>query len=235
MTEGRQEFIPWLLWNFDRQTYARRELVIVDSSAEPFRSERADVRVVSEAVGANVPTKRNRALESARGSIVAWFDDDDWQHPERLESLVGALNRGFVMAGVSQGWFVDLFTGRSTRHGGIRQPLFNGAGFAIEIARSVRFDERAWRGSDLVWMRALGAAEHRSVLLDPLMLSLWLCHNRNISNPRRSRRFATPPGALRDALGADAWGETDEQLGALRERLTTKATERRGRRDRKRR
>jgi len=28
VTENRPAFLPWLLWNYERQTWARRELVV---------------------------------------------------------------------------------------------------------------------------------------------------------------------------------------------------------------
>ena len=51
VTEGRAEFMPWLLWCFDRQTWRSRELVILDSSERPFDdSTRDDVRVVPKSL-----------------------------------------------------------------------------------------------------------------------------------------------------------------------------------------
>jgi hypothetical protein len=83
VTENRPAFMPWLLWNFDRQRWpdrrcrSKRELVIVDSSPEPFRAAgRDDVRVVTAPPGTGVARKRNLGLQEARGEIVAWFDDD---------------------------------------------------------------------------------------------------------------------------------------------------------------
>ncbi|MCB0201420.1 MAG: glycosyltransferase family 2 protein, partial [Anaerolineae bacterium] len=95
VTENRPAFMPWLLWCFDRQRWPRRELVIVDSSAEPFTAgERDDVRVLSAPSGMGVAAKRNLALEAAQGDIITWFDDDDWQHPDRLTLLADALAAG---------------------------------------------------------------------------------------------------------------------------------------------
>lgn len=225
VTEGRPEFMPWLLWNFERQTYARRELVIIDSSVECFRCAHRDVRIVGAAVGTNIPSKRNRALEEATGTIIAWFDDDDWQHPERLERLVAAIGEGHAIAGVTQSWFVDLFEGRSCHHSGRQRVLFNGAGFAANVARSVRFDERLRRASDTAWLRELRSAGHASRLLDPAILSVWLCHHGNISNPNSRRQFTTSLGGLRSALGAEAWADTDQHLAALKVRLTSSGTQ----------
>ncbi len=109
VTEGRAAFMPWLLWCFDRQTWPHRELIVVDSSAQPLHLPgRNDVRVVAVPAGTGVACKRNRALREAGGELVAWFDDDDWQHPERLTLLVDALRAGAVYAGARRGWFVDL-------------------------------------------------------------------------------------------------------------------------------
>ncbi|MGC4067365.1 MAG: glycosyltransferase family A protein [Polyangiaceae bacterium] len=107
VTERRAAFMPWLLWGFERQTYEHRELVIVDSSPEPLSISRANVRVLAAPPGSNVPTKRNLALDAARGDYIAWFDDDDWQHPERLERLVESLREDHVIVGSSRSWFVD--------------------------------------------------------------------------------------------------------------------------------
>src|SRR6187402_1451329 len=86
VTENREAFMPWLLWCFNRQSWARRELVIVDSSEQtPSASdELANVRVLSVPRGMSVAAKRNLALQEAAGEVVTWFDDDDWQHPHKL-------------------------------------------------------------------------------------------------------------------------------------------------------
>jgi hypothetical protein len=219
VTEGRPEFMPWLLWGFDRQTYARRELVIVDSSTEPFVSPRPDVRVIVADPGTNVPTKRNLALGAARGAVIAWFDDDDWQHPARLEQLVEALSAGALVAGNSRSWFVDLFTGRCQPYDGRKALIFNGAGFSADLARKVRFNERAHRASDTIWLRDIKAAlPNGPCLLDPAVLSLWLCHGDNLSNPRRKRKLEASASDVRRAIGA-AWDDTDARLDALRANL----------------
>jgi glycosyltransferase involved in cell wall biosynthesis len=109
VTENRAAFMPWLLWNYDRQTWPNRELIIVDSSPAPLACEREDVRVIAAPTGANIPAKRNMALRAAQGEIVTWFDDDDWQHPDKLAILVEALaDESVAYAGGQHGWFVNL-------------------------------------------------------------------------------------------------------------------------------
>ncbi len=137
VTEGRAAFIPWLLWCFDRQTWPHRELLIVDSSEHPFVSARDDVRVVTLSRGTAVARKRNVAIQEARGDLTAWFDDDDWQHPQKLASHIDALSNGAAYAGSSSSWFVDLHRSRceayKAAHGYV---LFNGAGFRREAVSS---------------------------------------------------------------------------------------------------
>ncbi len=220
VTESRAEFMPWLLWGFDRQTYRERELVIVDSSEQPFKCDRPDVRVVRAPVGTNVPAKRNLALDAARGSIVAWFDDDDWQHPERLERLVALLRDEAPFAGSSRSWFVDLHSDGCQPYSGHRSIIFNGAGFRADLARAIRFDERIRKASDTVWMREF-RTRHKAkgeLLARDAILTLWLCHDANISNPRTRRRFTSTLDDLKASLGP-AWLGTEEQLSELRERL----------------
>jgi hypothetical protein len=216
VTEGRAAFMPWLLWSFDRQTWPHRELVIVDSSPQPFQSSRTDVRVHHVAPGTNIPDKRNQALALARGSLVAWFDDDDWQHPERLDRLVRALTGGAFVAGGTRSWFVDLHGHGCRTYDGERAIIFNGAGFRRELAASVPFDVARRRASDSVWMQAITARAASAIArVDSVPLAIWLCHGQNISNPRTRGSYPVALDVLRQQVG-EAWKDTDQQLERLR-------------------
>lgn len=223
VTEGREAFMPWLLWCFDRQQWRHRELVIVDSSPHPFNAgDRSDVRVVVAPPGVSVAHKRNQALREARGEIVTWFDDDDWQHPQKLDLLVERLSRGAAYAGVTKAWFVDLITRHCTPFGGPKQEvIFNSAGFQRQAVMEINFPENVLVASDTRWMQQL-IAQHlgRAVLLDREDLFFWLCHEKNLSNPARRRRFTKPLHTLKNTIGTEAWGDTDEALDALQSRLT---------------
>ncbi len=217
VTEDRQEFLPWLLWGFQRQRWAERELVIVTGSDVPDEVAGAEnVRIVPVSAGTSVPEKRNVALENAHGDAVAWFDDDDWQHPDRLTRIVEALQAGASVAGVGGGWFVDLRAGKCAQYRARSRVLFNGAGFRGDVARATRFDERRRRASDTGWLRAIdGAHRRKTVVLPGDEAFFWLCHDTNLSNPARRRRFPTDLSVLRQRLG-QAWGDTDAQLERLR-------------------
>jgi glycosyltransferase involved in cell wall biosynthesis len=166
-----------------------------------------------------VAAKRNLALEAARGDVVAWFDDDDWQHPRRLSLLVEALGPDEVLAGPTRSWFVDLRRGRARPHAGGRTVIFNGSGARREAAAGVRFDERRRRAADTAWLAELQRSARRpAVRLEPV-LSAWPCHDRNLSNPASRYVFPLALDAVHAAVGAEAWGETDAELAALRGRL----------------
>jgi hypothetical protein len=212
--------MPWLLWSYERQDYRNKELVIVDSSPEPTSLQALGVRVLAAPPGTNIPRKRNLALAAAAGQYVAWFDDDDWQHPERLSRLLGILEgdrgSGKGFAGCSRSWFVDLYDLRARPYDGMGHLIFNTALFRRSAVEGVAFDESRDRASDTVWLRHVaGRAGQPVVLRDPI-LSWWLSHDRNISNPRERRRFADTLEDVCESVGEEAWGETRERLDALR-------------------
>ena len=222
VTEGRAPFMPWLLWGFERQTWPHKELVVVDSSATPWSvaADERRVRVVTAPPGTNVPSKRNLALQAARGRYVAWFDDDDWQHPDRLERISRALSAGADVAGSASSFFVDLFTLDSYRYSGRGHVIFNAAGFVAEVARIVHFDEGVPKASDTAWMdTVLGGAAGRVRVLDAAVHTFWLCHDDNLSNPRGRLPLCFPIQLVKDRVGSEAWGDTDEQLRALASRV----------------
>jgi hypothetical protein len=223
VTERREAFMPWLLWGFDRQTLPCKELVIVDSSERPYASDRADVRVISAPPGSNVPEKRNLALQAARGDFIAWFDDDDWQHPQRLERLAPVLAGGRSFAGGSRSWFIDVVGLGCRRYNGHGALIFNTALFRRDVACSVSFDPRHRRASDTVWMREIMLRHGgRGQLVDECLM-LWLCHDDNISNPRTRRGFPSQLEDVRADIGPNAWADTRERLEALRARLPARA------------
>lgn len=195
--------------------------MIVDSSPQPFGVlGRDDVRLlIGWPQGTSVGRKRNLALKEASGEIITWFDDDDWQHPEKLSWLVEALRHGAPYAGSCRAWFVDLMASRCVPYKGRRQ-VFNSAGFRRKAVLPFRFPENLGKGSDTSWMRDLAARFYdKAVIIEREDLFFWLCHQNNVSNPAKSKRFPERLQVLKDKIGADAWGDTDEALNALRMRL----------------
>jgi glycosyltransferase involved in cell wall biosynthesis len=224
VTEGRAPFMPWLLWGFDRQTWPRKELVVVDSSPVPLAARGPEVRIITVPPGASVPHKRNLALAAARGEIVAWFDDDDWQHPERLTETAPAVAAGASVASVGAAWFVDLIGGGAYAYRASGGVIFNAAAFSRDLVGKIPFDERTIVASDAGWLsaalREARGAVHR---LRGAPHMFWLCHDGNLSNRRDRWPLCFPLAQVRGSVGDTAWEGTDAQLAALRDRLAEAA------------
>ena len=214
VTHERPEFMPWLLWNFERQTYPNKELIIVDSSERPFARKHA--RVI-HAPGANIPKKRNIALTEASGEYITWLDDDDWAHPGRLETLAGLLGDRDAVAGGRWSWFVNLKTLEVERFCDRTGVLFACMLVNTAVARAVPFDEGEIRGSDLTWRETILTQNAHTFTYDPL--AFFLCHTRNIGNTAVIHSFNRPFDDIAESVGTADLGDTMRQLDSLRNRL----------------
>ncbi|MFO0610653.1 MAG: glycosyltransferase family A protein [Polyangiales bacterium] len=88
----RAAYLPDALRSYRQQTYARRELVVINDGA-PLASNRADVRVVNlppRGAPWTIGEKRNVGVRAARGEYLATWDDDDVSLPARLAEEVTA-------------------------------------------------------------------------------------------------------------------------------------------------
>lgn len=217
VTHNRPEFMPWLLWNFDKQSHRDKELVVVDSSETAVSFPGRDDIQVIHTPGANVPQKRNIALQQAGGEAVSWFDDDDWKHPDFLKLLINlktAENK--PVAGQRYAWFVDI---GSLRANSFRQRygvLFAGMLLDTELARSIPFAETELAGSDITW--------RDEILKNPYAETFeaycfFLCHTKNLGNLATVHRFTEPLEAVTETIGHKAWGKTTGHLKALQKRM----------------
>lgn len=219
VTEDRAAFVPWLRWNYRKQDYVPRELVVVDSSRrDPPAFLEDEVTVVRCPPGTSVARKRNLAVAAARGTFLSWFDDDDWQHPRKLSILAAALEDGTVLAGPTRSWFVDLRRERARPYDG-RSVIFNGLAVRRDALDGVGFDEGRERAADTAWITGIRKRSRSAPRIVPSLLSWWLCHGDNISNPARRYVFPHRLAAVRADVGASDWGDTDEELARLRDRL----------------
>jgi glycosyltransferase involved in cell wall biosynthesis len=93
-TRNRRRFVAQSVWYFLRQDYEARELVVVDDGEDRIDDllpEDGRIRYVH--IGGRRPLgeKRNIACEQARGDLIAHWDDDDWNAPNRLSAQIAAL------------------------------------------------------------------------------------------------------------------------------------------------
>jgi glycosyltransferase involved in cell wall biosynthesis len=94
------ERVAWLgeaLASIRAQSFAHYEIVVVnDAGPHAAESERLaeafGARYVARPVNGGVAATRNEGVRAARGSIVAYLDDDDLWRPAHLAGLVGLLD-----------------------------------------------------------------------------------------------------------------------------------------------
>jgi glycosyltransferase involved in cell wall biosynthesis len=93
-THDRQPFLRQAIKYFLRQTYANKELIIVDDSQEPgavFVPCDARIRYMKIDPPAPLGSKLNRGIAQASGQIIQKLDDDDYYHPDFLDTTVRTL------------------------------------------------------------------------------------------------------------------------------------------------
>jgi len=170
-TRNRREFVPGALRCWDAQTWANKELVVIDTSDEPIQDllPRNDKRIryvrIQPATEFNTGAVRNIACGLANGEFIAHFDDDDWSHPHRLREQWKSLAQSG--RGVS-GYRSILFADEAER----RAWCFRGAEAASSaLGTSLFYARPFWRhhpfrpllmGEDGEFVRT--AVEHNSLI-----------------------------------------------------------------------
>jgi glycosyltransferase involved in cell wall biosynthesis len=87
---------------FAEQSWPNRELLILDDGTEDYAgilepyAGTLQIRYhrLEPKGGLRLGDLRNIALERAAGDFVAQWDDDEWYHPARIETQMGAVARG---------------------------------------------------------------------------------------------------------------------------------------------
>lgn len=96
-TANRRAHVPRAIACFLGQTYDHRELVILDDGADAVDDLIPDdPRIHYYHSNKRLPhgQKLEWLAQIARGDFFAFWDDDDWHGPARLETQVGALRAG---------------------------------------------------------------------------------------------------------------------------------------------
>jgi len=101
-TRGRQEYAKQAVEVFLSQTYADKELVILDDGDEPSFpggmetfddpfDDRIRYYCGSVTLRYQIPAKRNMVNKLAQGEIIWHLDSDDWSAPTRMADQVARL------------------------------------------------------------------------------------------------------------------------------------------------
>src|SRR5678815_5053812 len=113
-TRGRRGWAADAVRMFKEQTYAHKELVIVDDQMEPsFASGVPDPGIIYvKAPRIPVGGKRNLACSRARGQIIVHWDSDDVYRMDRIAHQVTMLLENDVdLVGYNELDFEDVDTG----------------------------------------------------------------------------------------------------------------------------
>jgi glycosyltransferase involved in cell wall biosynthesis len=99
---------------FYQQTYPNKELVVcydVDDLATKEVLDRLDHPDIIQVVNPDnrsLGAKRNLAVSHSTGNLIACWDDDDWNHPERLETQISYLeDLGCDFCVLTRGYLYD--------------------------------------------------------------------------------------------------------------------------------
>ncbi|HYQ02089.1 MAG TPA: glycosyltransferase [Polyangiaceae bacterium] len=95
-TRDRRQFLAMAAALFMRQSYPRRELIVIDDareSAQDVLPPDPRIRYVHVAREMTLGDKRNLGCELAQGDFVMHWDDDDWYGAERIAAQVAPLVR----------------------------------------------------------------------------------------------------------------------------------------------
>lgn len=100
-TRNRPDRLPDAIRSVLAQSLQDFEIVVVNDAGAPVQDTITAttggddrVRLVRAAQNRGLPGARNLGLAVARGRYVAYLDDDDFFHPEHLQTLVDAMEGG---------------------------------------------------------------------------------------------------------------------------------------------
>jgi glycosyltransferase involved in cell wall biosynthesis len=114
-TRDRRPFVAQAVGYFRRQTYPTKELIIVDDGHDAVSDalpREPWVHYIRLRQPQSIGSKRNVAVEQARGDVVVHWDDDDWYGPTRLAHQVEPLQGGAAqVTGLRTEYMLDVLDG----------------------------------------------------------------------------------------------------------------------------
>lgn len=204
VTADRRRFVRRALLCYRRQTYPRRELVIVDDGNEPlddllagFPPDEVRYHRLAKGPGNVLGRLRNISLELARGDLCANWDDDDWYHPDRLDLQVAAIEDGARSCSLAAA-LVHIDAAPYSRDAFV-SPFRRGVPGSLIYPRSgaARHPE-VRRGEDDAFLDEWRKAGHRRLDASHAGLMIRCYHGANTWDIGhfRGRLATTPPDAL---------------------------------------
>lgn len=220
----------WLWWNIRKQSYRPLEIVVVTQDPDRRVAVAPGPGLLSACTAEGITFQfhtapststcgqlRNVVLEHATGSSLCWFDDDDWQHPDKVRWMVDALAAtAEPWVGWIGGWLWHLHRDSAVRIGWEYPRVSNGAAlYRTDAVRGIAYDDGR-RGSDGRWIVKLGGYyKTRGELLraDDHVHSLWTRHAFNTAPGWFGTR--TTKAAIVKKIGPVAWADSRERFVEL--------------------
>ncbi len=185
-TKGRLEQAKLAIGAYRRQTWPNRELIVIDQNL--------DGNLASWVAGLNDPTIhvhsmpglqeplgtiRNRSIALSSGELICVWDDDDLQHPARLEIAILAM----IAAGADACVLVrETIWMPEARRIGLLEPRYCANTFLAKRETGLNYPSLSV-GEDRPAVERV-MARHRTVLLDLPELYLYVVHGKNTCSER---------------------------------------------------
>jgi hypothetical protein len=186
VTHNREEWSRWVDMQILKQTSScQAAAIIVDSSDRAYPQDhefRGGNKLIGRPGLASIAAKRNIALQSVETRYFAWFDDDDWSHPERLEKCVRLLEAcpELVAAGPIRAYKIDARTLKSYSYRTNEHIIFNWSVYRTSYWKQFEFNEKLAVAEDTDWQNRGFRKQSYGVVNQ--VLGAWLCHSSNIAN-----------------------------------------------------
>lgn len=179
----RPDWQKFLLHQYAKQTYARKQLIVFDDSLSPQKWPE-HVTVIRGKLG-SLGEKRQALLDTLRPEwAFAWFDDDDW-HPACRLDVGAAMLEHVDVVGCRDGLFTDVVLHKTRRIETLDPVVFNGAVFGADC-RLFKF-QPLHRGEDTAWMQLV--IKDARICSTPEMQHCWMSHETNVTGKRGSMSF----------------------------------------------
>jgi glycosyltransferase involved in cell wall biosynthesis len=173
-TFGRPGYLAECLASILDQTLEDFEAIVVDdASPEPVevRVEDPRVRLLRRDTNGGPAAARNTGLETARGTYLAFCDDDDLFSPNRLALAVEGLDRAPVACCFNR--YLDMPAGRPVAvEGDVRDTILDDMAphlgrTALRRELAPAFDERYDAAEDIEWWLRLARIDGVTVTTVP--------------------------------------------------------------------
>ncbi len=173
-TYGRPEYLAQCVASILEQTVSDLEVVVVDdASPEPvgIAGDDGRVRLVRRETNGGPAAARNTGMGTARGTYLAFCDDDDLFSPNRLALAVEGLERAPVACCLNR--YLDMPAGRPVAvEGEVGDTILDDMAphlgrTALRRELAPAFDERFDAAEDIEWWLRLASTDGVTVTTVP--------------------------------------------------------------------